>query len=635
MRKGKKRFIVVISLMMIVMTMVWGLPMTAIAGAEITPTPTETTDPTKTTEPTKSTDPAKTADPTKNSDSTVTPKPTENTDPAETQKPTENTEPAETQKPTENTDPAETQKPTENTDPAGTPEQTENTDPAGTPEQTEDTDPAETPEPTEDTDSAETPEPTETAEPTKNTDSAGIPEPTENTDPTVTPEPTVTPTPTPEPPKVDLVSYKMEKCNDLQTNYVISVSAIGSLNLSKDRKQIYSDISYEYFYYGNMAIRIAETTEEVNRAYDEALNNLKMCYDEAEAEANLPVAIEDAKKALSEKGVEASGFIENLNLSEESKGIYLGRIANCVDAGKGWLDEKATIEEVNNELALTASDIERICNEAANEAEMNALKDDAKNFLANYENEKHAAIDALNLSGERKNYYWTESANCLAEGCEAIQNAETIENVDEAVYAAIANMDAVYDAALAESQIVSDPTAAPEPVVSPDPPGFDPEDMDVADDAEADEAESDPVPEEHMVIDGNGATHTLGTSDQLYFRFTGDADKVIGVAVDGAAVNASISAGSTIVALPADVLNKLSAGNHTLTVTWEDGSADASFTIRNADATATPTAAPADTGKKTAPQTGDSGNAVLWSVLLAAAAGAGIVICRKRREDER
>ncbi|MBP5168980.1 MAG: hypothetical protein ILP14_07240, partial [Oscillospiraceae bacterium] len=114
-------------------------------------------------------------------------------------------------------------------------------------------------------------------------------------------------------------------------------------------------------------------------------------------------------------------------------------------------------------------------------------------------------------------------------------------------------------------------------------------------------------------------------------------------------------AGSVIITLNHELLESMMVGNHILTAVFDDGEADAHFTvIANAEPTATPTATPTVTPEPTVtptaaptatptptptpkpvPKTGDNSNPALWLAMmilgLAVLAGTAVKVYRKRQ----
>ena len=76
--------------------------------------------------------------------------------------------------------------------------------------------------------------------------------------------------------------------------------------------------------------------------------------------------------------------------------------------------------------------------------------------------------------------------------------------------------------------------------------------------------------------------------------------------IDGNPVTVSAKAGSTVVTISADTLEKLSTGSHTITVKFDDGEVETGLTIKTASSSAEPTS----------PQTGDSSHIGLWFALM-------------------
>ena len=119
-----------------------------------------------------------------------------------------------------------------------------------------------------------------------------------------------------------------------------------------------------------------------------------------------------------------------------------------------------------------------------------------------------------------------------------------------------------------------------------------------------------------------------------FSRFTG-------VLVDGETVDPSCytaTAGSVNIALNSSYLATLSAGTHTLTVTFTDDAVSTEFTVLSEDDTTDEPDEPTDIAEEPAqpevsPKTGDGG-VTLWAVLLClSAAGAVTLTAARRRRD--
>ena len=133
------------------------------------------------------------------------------------------------------------------------------------------------------------------------------------------------------------------------------------------------------------------------------------------------------------------------------------------------------------------------------------------------------------------------------------------------------------------------------------------------------------------IIEGMGQTVTEGEKKALSFTSNAAHSDFIRVEIDGKTLNAenyTVKKGSTVVTLKADYVATLSAGEHTIGIVSENGTAAAIFTIKEKSA--------ADNGTNT-PQTGDTTSLVSWIALMLLC-GAGItgvtVYTRRKRRDE-
>ena len=129
---------------------------------------------------------------------------------------------------------------------------------------------------------------------------------------------------------------------------------------------------------------------------------------------------------------------------------------------------------------------------------------------------------------------------------------------------------------------------------------------------------------------GADAEWKQDSNGDLTFKLNGEFAKFVGVEIDGQAVDAkyyTAVAGSTIVTFKADYLKTLSAGEHTLRVVYEDGSASTEFEIKAAEKTDDQTQSP---------QTGDTSNLILW-VIIAFVSMSLLIVCifAKRKERAR
>lgn len=113
-----------------------------------------------------------------------------------------------------------------------------------------------------------------------------------------------------------------------------------------------------------------------------------------------------------------------------------------------------------------------------------------------------------------------------------------------------------------------------------------------------------PKAPEYTITKGNAAKWTLKSTKTLSFTADGDFGKFVGVSVDGKRIsdsNYAAKKGSTVITLKSAYLNTLKKGEHTITIHFDDGKAEGSFTILNAT-------------DGTNPATGD--NIHLWAALL-------------------
>ena len=113
-----------------------------------------------------------------------------------------------------------------------------------------------------------------------------------------------------------------------------------------------------------------------------------------------------------------------------------------------------------------------------------------------------------------------------------------------------------------------------------------------------------PKTPEYSITKGNAGKWYLKSTKALSFTASGDFDKFVGVSVDGKRIsdsNYAAKKGSTVIALKTSYLNTLKAGEHTITIHFEDGKAEGTFQIL-------------DGKDSTNYDTGD--NVHLWTALL-------------------
>ena len=148
---------------------------------------------------------------------------------------------------------------------------------------------------------------------------------------------------------------------------------------------------------------------------------------------------------------------------------------------------------------------------------------------------------------------------------------------------------------------------------------------------------------------GDGAAVTQGEKKELTFTSDASFADFLRVELDGTTLeekNYTKREGSTIITLNRDFVATLSAGEHTLAIVSQHGTATAKFTVK-AKPTETATSQPTVTPQPTAqpqqtvqpvspiPRTGDTANPALWFALLIVSGSALAAIFVLRRKDNR
>ncbi|WP_139653588.1 leucine-rich repeat domain-containing protein [Raoultibacter phocaeensis] len=140
----------------------------------------------------------------------------------------------------------------------------------------------------------------------------------------------------------------------------------------------------------------------------------------------------------------------------------------------------------------------------------------------------------------------------------------------------------------------------------------------------------------YPVVEGDKGTWNKDGSDGMRFKIDASLDKFLDVAVDGTRLTAGkdydATAGSTVIVLRPTYLAGLAAGEHTLDVTFTDGSSTAVFTIEGAPAPKPlPEGGGDETGGASLVAVGDPLGFAAGAVLtLAAFAVGGLALARRR-----
>ena len=123
----------------------------------------------------------------------------------------------------------------------------------------------------------------------------------------------------------------------------------------------------------------------------------------------------------------------------------------------------------------------------------------------------------------------------------------------------------------------------------------------------------------YAIVEGDGASVMAASKTALRFVANGPAQWLQAVKVDGSALAQSrytVESGSTIVTLHDDYVASLPAGEHTLTLVYNDGSVSAQFSVLAA---------------LDLPQTGDRSGLAQWAALALLCAGGVIALLARRK----
>ena len=132
------------------------------------------------------------------------------------------------------------------------------------------------------------------------------------------------------------------------------------------------------------------------------------------------------------------------------------------------------------------------------------------------------------------------------------------------------------------------------------------------------------------IIEGKGQSLTEGEKKALTFRSNAAFSDFIRVELDGSTLdekNYTVKEGSTIVTLKADFVGTLSAGEHTIGIVSESGTASTTFTIHAKAA-----------NNNDSPLTEDTGHTALWIIILLVSGGllsvTGVYVRKKKHSEK-
>lgn len=133
---------------------------------------------------------------------------------------------------------------------------------------------------------------------------------------------------------------------------------------------------------------------------------------------------------------------------------------------------------------------------------------------------------------------------------------------------------------------------------------------------------------DYCIIEGNGATWTLGSKDSLKIVANGPLSKFKGIEIDEKTVDSSnytVASGSTIITLKSEYLNTLLAGKHTISFIYETGKAQGEFTVNPA---------PVVNDSKISPQTGvEMVETIIFAMVVATGMGLAVVCLISRKKE--
>ncbi len=140
----------------------------------------------------------------------------------------------------------------------------------------------------------------------------------------------------------------------------------------------------------------------------------------------------------------------------------------------------------------------------------------------------------------------------------------------------------------------------------------------------------------YTVQQGGSQTTTIGKGDEITFKVNGNFTDFTGLYLSGNLVDPSnyeAKAGSVIITLNADYVEKLPVGKQVFTVAFADGEATVNIQVNEATVTPPPTdSGDKDSPQTSTPQTGDNSNIWFYALLAVISLGAiGTVVYNKKR----
>ena len=202
----------------------------------------------------------------------------------------------------------------------------------------------------------------------------------------------------------------------------------------------------------------AETADEVNKIYNEAIEAIKKIYEFAQAKDNayntLNKYVESIKSII--KGMD--------DLSTTEKNEYLSKIDKILEEMLKKLEAATTEEEINKIVADAKDRINSILEEAQSVGALSESKKEANSKINSMAEEAKKKIDSLsNLTSSEKNKYKSDIEDVVTNALKDIASAKSEEEIDKVVASAKTAIDNIVNKAEYENDNIS---AAPELYIS-------------------------------------------------------------------------------------------------------------------------------------------------------------------------